>query len=209
MTEQEFFEKMATVWLHVDSLRSTVSTLVVEMAELEKLGFCNATIHFRSDNGGMELIHPTGSEYEHLNGRRREYIGKKSDLQAEARARVERWQKHRDLRIELKKTQNKISEIEHRIESLQMAALGKQTRLFSELGTAHELASKAAVPKDWNWLTPQMVIDYFDKSPILAGLVDDVKAALKPFLGAEWGQRGGAGRDQASPAIPKEEKLAA
>jgi len=36
---------------------------------------------------------------------------------------------------------------------------------------------------NWDWLTPQMVIEYFQKSPVLHYITDDVKAALGPLIG--------------------------
>lgn len=178
MKEQEFFEKMAEVWLELSNIREQADNLVAQMAELENAGMVNATIHTRSDNGGMELLHPTGSAYEKDNSRRREYIGKKPEAQEAARARVERWHKHVELKREWSRHQDKVRQIEYRIEYLYMAALGKQAKLFSDVGTQNAGQAAARVPTDWNWLTPQMVIDYFKQSPILAAVADDVQAVL-------------------------------
>lgn len=41
----------------------------------------------------------------------------------------------------------------------------------------------AAAAPNWDWLSPEMVIKYFEQSPILAPIADDVKAALKGQLG--------------------------
>lgn len=35
----------------------------------------------------------------------------------------------------------------------------------------------------WEWLTPEMVISYFEQSPVVSGMVDDVRAALKSQIG--------------------------
>lgn len=42
--------------------------------------------------------------------------------------------------------------------------------------------------QDWNWLTPQMVINHFRRSPVLNCMADDVSAALKPLVGLEESQ---------------------
>lgn len=182
MTEQEFFEKMAVVWVEIDKLSQAAEALSVAIKVLEEQGISNATIHTRADNGGMELIHPTGSDYERQTGRRREYIGKKPGMQEAATARVRRWKEHSELKGQLRQREGRLAEIERKVFLLEMAALGKQTRLFSELGTAVELARLPAVPNNFDWLTPQMVIDYFHKSPILAGMADDVETVLKPHV---------------------------
>lgn len=181
MSEQEFFEKMKTVWLQIDITRHAIVDLTSQIKALEEKGITNATIHTRADNGGMELIHPTGSEYERQTGRRREYIGKKPGMQDAAIHRVRRWKEHKELRSQLRQQESRLAEIERKVSMLEMTALGKQTRLFSELGTAGQLVRDPAVPNNFDWLTPQMVIDYFHKSPILAGMADDVETVLKPL----------------------------
>lgn len=37
--------------------------------------------------------------------------------------------------------------------------------------------------QDWNWLTPQAVIDYYRGSVVLSPMFDDVNEALKPLVG--------------------------
>lgn len=39
--------------------------------------------------------------------------------------------------------------------------------------------------QDWNWLTPQMVINYFRRSAVLSPMFDDVNDALKTLVGLE------------------------
>ncbi len=38
---------------------------------------------------------------------------------------------------------------------------------------------------DWNWLTPQMVINYFSRSAVLSPMFEDVNDALKPLVGLD------------------------
>lgn len=188
MKEQEFFEKMAAVWLELSNLHEKVNNLDLEMRQLEQAGIVNATIHTRSDNGGLELLHPVGSDYEREHGRRREYIGKKPEAQAAARGRVLRYQQHSQLKHECQKTIEQIKIIERRIDALEQAAFGRQAKLFSEMGTVPSSPPDFYVPKDWNWLTPQMVIDYFKQSPVLATMADDVQAVLNKVDWAEHQQ---------------------
>lgn len=178
MKEQEFFEKMAMVWMQLDTLKRAIETITQEMAQLEQTGMTSATIHIRSDNGGMELLHRSGSEYEQKNGRRREYVGKNPDKQLEAKCKVKRYQSHQTLKGELRALRDKSQTIENQISYLEMVALGKQAKLFSEMGTDPLLATGGSVPTDWKWLTPKMVIDYFERSPNLAALAGDVEEVL-------------------------------
>lgn len=185
MKEQEFFEKMATVWLELDALNEAAQAIAQEMTDLQRAGMTNATIHIRSDNGAMELLHRTGSDYEQANGRRREYIGKKPEAQEEARYRVRRWEQYKKLISEWQRKKARITEIQRQIERLEMIALGKQAKLFSEMGTAGSSGQKIGVPKDWKWLTPKMVIDHFNQSEDLAAMADDVEDVLGKTKRAE------------------------
>lgn len=185
MNEQEFFEKMADVWMELHGLRQTAKQITEQMTALQSQGMSNATIHIRSDNDAMELLHPTGSEYEVSNNRRREYVGKKPEAQEAARARVQRFADHQNLGGQLHKTREKIRDIERQIDRLHMIAKGGQAKLFSEMGTPGALASSKRVPKDWHWLTPQMVIDYFSQSPDLVEMYEDVKAVLGKLVKVE------------------------
>lgn len=185
MREQEFFEKMAAVWLEISTLKDEAQAIEQQMKELERAGMVKATIHTRSDNGGMELLHPTGSDYEKQTGRRREYIGKKPEAQRAAKARVERFHQHYTLKGELGRVTQRIKDIEHQISLLEMSALGRQAELFSEVGTTCSPDAAGPVPTDYNRLTPQMVIDYFKRSPILAAMADDVQAVLGKI---EWAE---------------------
>lgn len=178
MREQEFFEKMAAVWLELSTLKEAAQAIEQQMVELQQAGMTSATIHIRSDNGGMELLHSSGSDYEKQNGRRREYVGKKPEAQEEARARRRRFTEHERLKGELGSKREAIRLIEYRIEYLLMAALGKQAKLFSDVGTNRAAAAPAPVPTDWRWLTPKVVIEYFKRSPILAEIAGDVEAIL-------------------------------
>lgn len=186
MKEQEFFAKMAEVWLELSNLHEQADNLVSQMAELQQAGMSNATIHTRSDNGGMELLHPVGSDYEREHGRRREYIGKKPEAQEAAKAKVQRWHKHNALKTEWQTISSRCIEIERQIGRLETIALGRQAKLFSEMGTVPGSAAGKSVPKDYSWLTPQMVIDYFKRSPILSGMADDVQAVLGKVEWAEY-----------------------
>lgn len=183
MKEQEFFEKMAAVWLELSSLKEAEQQIAQQMAELEQAGMTNATIHIRSDNGGMELLHHSGSDYEKRNGRRREYVGKKPEAQEEAKARVSRFETYQNLKRELGSKRETVRSIEYRVEYLLMAALGRQAKLFSDVGTEAGSRQLQSVPTDWRWLTPQAVISYFKRSPTLAAIADDVEAVLSQV---EW-----------------------
>lgn len=178
MTQDEFLERMMPIWDKLNNLKEQEQGLVRQMEELQHAGMVNATIHIRSDTGGVELLHPTGSEHERTTGRRREYIGKKQDVIEQAKARVDRYHTYQSLCGELSKTREKIKEIQYHMGRLEMAALGTQARLFSSMGTTPAEAQPGNVPKNWKWLTPQMVIDYFRQSPVLAGLADDVQEVL-------------------------------
>lgn len=178
MREQEFFEKMAAIWIELATLQEHADNLVRQMQGLEQAGMVNATIHTRSDNGGIELLHPTGSEYEQRTKRRREYIGKKPEAQESARARIERYHEHTRLKAEWLTITGKMRQIQHHIERLELVAVGRQTKLFSDVGTAGADGQLYAVPTDYSRLTPQMVIDYFRRSPDLSPMADDVEHAL-------------------------------
>lgn len=185
MTQDEFIERMMPVWAKLNNLEEQEQSLVQQMEELQRAGMVNATIHVRSDTGGIELLHPTGSEYERTTGRRREYIGKKPDAIEQAKARIDRYHAHNTLCQELSKTREKIKEIRYHMGRLEMAALGQQARLFSVVGTTQHSGGLQSVPKDWKWLPPQMVIDYFKQSPVLAVLADDVQDVLGKVAWAE------------------------
>lgn len=178
MKEQEFFEKMAAVWLELSTLKEAVEQIEQEMTQLEQAGMTSATIHIRSDNGGMELLHASGSEYEQQHGRRREYVGKNPDKQLEARCKVKRYQSYQSLKKELSTKQEAIRAIEYQISRLEIISLGKQAKLFSDVGTNRSAAAEKIVPTDWKWLTPKMVIDYFKRSPNLAAIAGDVEDIL-------------------------------
>jgi len=185
MREQEFFEKMAAIWLELSKLKEAAEIIAREMAELEQAGMTSATIHVRSDNGGMELLHRSGSDYEQKNGRRREYIGKNSDKQLEARSKVKRYQSYQTLKGELASQQEHIRAIEYQISRLEMITLSKQAKLFSDVGTGNAGQQLYTVPTDWNLLTPKMVIEYFKRSPILAAIAGDVEDILGKM---EWAE---------------------
>jgi len=185
MREQEFFEKMAAVWIEVSTIQEQIVRLESAIATIERLGITNATIHTRSDNGGMELLHQAGSDYQKKTGRRREYIGKKPEAQDEAKARIERFQTYQKLKREWSEQAAKRIEIYRQIERLELIALGKQAKLFSEVGTNRADQVGRIVPIDYNRLTPAQVIEYFRRSPILAGIADDVQAVLSKV---EWAE---------------------
>jgi hypothetical protein len=45
----------------------------------------------------------------------------------------------------------------------------------------YRLTKQAEEAKDWKWLTPEMVIRYFELSPILKSMAADVREVLKPL----------------------------
>lgn len=185
MREQEFFEKMAAVWLEVSTIQEICIAIEKQLADLEQAGMTNATIHTRSDNGGMELLHPTGSDYEKQTGRRREYIGKKPEAQQAAQDRVIRYHEYQKLKSEWSKQAARRIEIYRQVERLELAALGRQAKLFSDMGTKRADQVGRIVPIDYTRLTPAQVIEYFRRSPILAGMADDVQAVLGKV---EWAE---------------------
>lgn len=185
MTEQEFFEKMAAVWNEYSRLKELAQAIEMQMAELAQAGMTEATIHIRNDNGGMELLHPTGSTYERQAGRRREYIGKKLEAQQAARERVNRFHEYYKLDSNLNTHRQNINNIKYQIDRLLMSAFGKQAKLFSENGDKPGTKKLQPTPINYNWLTPSQVIEYFRRSPILAELADDVQAVLGKV---EWAE---------------------
>lgn len=185
MREQEFFEKMAAVWIEVSTIQEMCVAIEKQMAALEQAGMTNATVHTRRDNGGMELLHSTGSDYEKQTGRRREYIGKKVEAQQVAQDRVNRYHEYQKLKSEWSKQAERRVEIYRQIERLEITALGKQAKLFSDMGTGQTEPACGRVPIDYNRLTPAQVIEYFRRSPILAGMADDVQAVLGKV---EWAE---------------------
>lgn len=185
MTQQEFFEKMAAVWNEYSRLTELAQAIETQMSELAQAGMSEATIHKRSDNGGMELLHPTGSTYERQTGRRREYIGKKPEAQQAAQERVMRYREYYKLEGQLSTHKQKLNDIKYQIDRLEMSTLGRQAKLFRENGDRPGTKKLQPCPIDYTRLTPAQVIDYFRQSPVLAGMADDVQAVLGKV---EWAE---------------------
>lgn len=178
MKEREFIARVTAVWAELHSLQKQGNQLSQQIAELEQAGFVNATIYIRKDTGGMELLHPMGSEYEVKTGRRREYVGTKLEQQETAKARVERWKQWQQLKRELQKVTSKQASIERNLKQLELAARGEQRSFFSDVGTNQPGSSAHIVPSVTN-ISPRGVVEYFKNSPDLAFVAEDVEETLK------------------------------
>jgi hypothetical protein len=141
-----------------------------KLDELSQAEMSQATIHTRSDNGGMELLHPSGSTYEKQHGRRREYIGKDLEKQREAKLRVERYQKSEQLRHDIEQMNMKKSIVDRSIGSIELQLFGRQ----SQMGTSRSSARPAPgrdipIPDD-----PAEIVAHFRQSPVLSYMADDL-----------------------------------
>lgn len=141
-----------------------------KLDELSQAGMSQATIHIRSDNGGMELLHPSNSTYEHEHGRRREYIGKDPIKQREARDRVERYQMSEQLRQDIKRMNNIISTVNRSVSHIELQLFGRQT----EMGIAQPGAGSAPGKLDPIPDDPAEIVKYFSQSPVLSYMADDL-----------------------------------
>lgn len=177
MKEYEFFERVTAVWLELHSLQEQAAQLSQQIAALEQAGFVNATIHIRKDNGGMELLHPMGSEYEVTTGRRREYVGTKPEAQEVAKARVQRYHEWHKTSRQLAEVMSKVNRIQYQLARLEMITLGKQMSFLEEMGTNDNPATPQRVPNVRD-ISPMGVIDYFKQSPDLMSIADDVMEVL-------------------------------
>lgn len=139
-----------------------------KLYELSQAGMSQATIHIRSDNGGMELLHPSGSTYEKQHNRRREYIGKDPERQREARARVERYQQSEQLRQDIKRMSEAKTTIDRSISNIELQLFGRQ----SEMGTNRQ--SVPAAPGQACILDDTEIVEYFKQSPVLSYMADDL-----------------------------------
>lgn len=175
MREQDFFERVTGVWLELHNLYEQSQQLSQQIAELEQQGFVNATIHIRKDTGGMELLHPMGSEYEVKIGRRREYVGTKPEQQKVAKERVARYHHLLKLTGEAREVRGKIHQIERAIERLEQVSRNIHQQSFFSMGTNGNSAVTHPVPNVRD-ISPRGVIDYFKQSPDLAFMADDVEA---------------------------------
>lgn len=63
---------------------------------------------------------------------------------------------------------------------LRQAADALERKLF--LSDHRQTVIRAASARSWDWLTPEMVIKYFEQSPALRSCVEDVRAVLKPLM---------------------------
>lgn len=61
--------------------------------------------------------------------------------------------------------------------ALRQAADQLEKRLF--LDEHKRRVQRAEIAKNWDWLTPERVIEYFEQSPVLRPHADDVRAVLK------------------------------
>ena len=62
--------------------------------------------------------------------------------------------------------------------ALRSAADELEKKLFLQTHREQTRREQLKTIRDWDWLTPEMVIKYFEKSPILRPVADDVKAVL-------------------------------
>jgi len=114
---EEYTKRFESALDVLAGLEQELTGVQERIAELERLGFCNATVHWRKE-GMMELLHPTGSEYERKTGRRREYIGTSQGKQQAAIARIERHSEWRAMKGEARRLEGKIRDINHAIKNV-------------------------------------------------------------------------------------------
>lgn len=88
----------------------TYRALVAEITNLEQAGITNASVYMRNETY-MYLIHPTQPD----GTRKREYIGADPTKQADARARLDRYEQHQNLTRQANRAR---SEIEQAVYSL-------------------------------------------------------------------------------------------
>lgn len=158
-----------------ESLLAEIEYTCKLIADIQRAGVTNATIHRRSDTGGMELLHPSDSDYVRRNGRRREYIGQDPDKQREAKQLVARFEEWQGVKNKLEGLQSKRRLIDMSIAKMETHLFGQQLSMGTEFtGEGRGLVPTLAAE------TPEQVIEYFKCSPVLNGMADDVEALLSP-----------------------------
>lgn len=160
-----------------EALQDEISYWAGKVAQLKQAGVTEATIHWRSDNSAMELLHPSNSDYARKNGRRREYIGKDTFNQRDAKERVERYQELKLAEARLEDLRQKKNLLVSMIGRMELQLFGKQLKTGMDDGSAAK-RRVGIVPTLAADKTPEEVIDYFYKSPDLVSIADDVKAVL-------------------------------
>jgi len=138
-------------------LFAALDTLMAIHAEIEQveneieiktmLPMTNATMHWRPDSKGertiLELLHPTGSEYEQRTGRRREYIGKDPEAIQEAREAKKRYREFQELVSRKKQLEFNGDDLERRIMIVSDCSVQVKRELW---GQGHLAATNLASP---------------------------------------------------------------
>ncbi|RME74965.1 MAG: hypothetical protein D6784_08895 [Chloroflexi bacterium] len=184
----EVKKKLFRVMKVLEETERRIEIIRQKMDELEQAGMTSARLHWRKDRRGepkiLELLHSTRSEYYRQNGRRRQYVGTDDVAIAEARQKVERYRLHQKLNRQRKKLERKSQEIRRAIDSLEMLTFEYRQQPLGTVGTGFsekngsmspeltDVTTKMVSPQD---MSPQDVLEYFSRSPVLAGLVDDLK----------------------------------
>jgi hypothetical protein len=168
-------QRLRRIGTGYEALQDEISYWTGKVSELKQAGVTDATIHWRSDNSAMELLHPSNSEYARKHGRRREYVGKDTFNQRDAKERVERYQQLKLAVARLEDLRQKKNLIVSMIGRLELQLFGQQLNMGIDAGSR------------WGGLvptlaaeTPQQVIDYFKRSPDLCSMADDVEQLLSP-----------------------------
>jgi hypothetical protein len=143
----------------------------------------NASLHWRRDRAGnrtmLELVHPSGSDYERANGRRREYIGTDPGNVAQARQRIKNYDEYQKLEYLRREATRQAQRIRGIIRQLALVTLGEQAKLWGQTESdsapihANDVTTGCTVsPQD---MSPQDVLNYFENSPSLCVHADDLR----------------------------------
>lgn len=101
---KEMFEAIAqAIELRTAELEQMKDTL----ANMEALGIIDAQEHWPSDKpGALVLLYSTKSEYYEQTGQRKQYIGKKPEKIAKAKAALARFDEHKELKQKINRWQS-------------------------------------------------------------------------------------------------------
>jgi len=127
----------------LDDIKAAIKTLQAEEKKLTKLGCVNASIQFKTNkpkvkgetatiSNRMVLRHPVNG----TDKRKVEYIGVDPVAQAEARARIDRYEQRRQIRFALDDLENQYSELTRDVSLLQdtlLSTVREATSVVREL----------------------------------------------------------------------------
>jgi len=196
-------------------LFAALDTLMAIYAEMDKIdqqiddmrfmSKTNATMHWRPDSKGertiLELLHPTGSEYEQRTGRRREYIGKDPEKIAEAKEAKKCYREWQELISRGKHLESAADRLHREIIKIDVISNGIKLELWGHENTAlinlvspnngdgdrnglrKATGTKEMSPGDslqavpilsTEKMSPNDVVNYFNNSDELRDLVPDL-----------------------------------